>query len=242
MFHVEQQGFIEREIPPEIRVRSICRKNGLQLTDGEMRKLSEFVAGLLEWNVSINLISRKDTDRIWFSHILHSLAPLFYVRIPPEWRVFDLGTGGGFPGIPLAIARPDLRFTLADSTRKKIVAVEELVTRLGLGNVRVRTGRAEEIGKEKGVAGCQDLVIARAVAPLADLLEWSKPLSSGRIPPGGEGIPVPALIALKGGDLEREIQEARRKWSRCAITVINMSFEGSLELGLEDKKLVLTQF
>jgi 16S rRNA (guanine527-N7)-methyltransferase len=238
MFHVEHP-VTDSAIPPEIRVRTICMKNGVPLTDAQLEKLSAFVAGLLEWNAKINLISRKDTEKIWFSHILHSLAPLFYISIPEEWRVFDLGTGGGLPGIPLAIARPDLQLTLADSIRKKTTAVEELVTRLGLRNVRIRTGRAEEIGKEKGVSKCHDVVIARAVAPLADLIRWSKPLLSGRTPPEGKDVPV--LIALKGGDLDAEIAAAQREWNRSAITVINMSFEGSLELGLEEKKLVLTR-
>ena len=239
MFHVEHAAAIDSAIPPEIRVRTICLKNGVRLTDAQLAKLVSFVAALLEWNVKINLISRKDTEKIWFSHILHSLALLFYATIPEGWRVFDLGTGGGLPGIPLAIARPDLRFTLVDSIRKKSAAVEDIVSRLGLSNVRVRTGRAEEIAKEKGMSRCHDLVIARAVAPLAELVQWSKPLLSGRTPP--EGNELPALIALKGGDLEAEIAAAKREWRGCAITAINMSFEGSLELGLEDKKLVFTR-
>jgi 16S rRNA (guanine527-N7)-methyltransferase len=236
------------EIPPEIRVRSICQKNGLLLSDEQYEKLTTFVDGLLDWNRKINLISRKDTEHVWFSHILHSLTPLFYLHVPAGWRLFDLGTGGGLPGIPLAIARPDLRFTLADSIRKKMTAVEDLASRARLDNVDFRVGRGEEIAREKGMAGRYDLIIARAVAPLAELMKWTRPLSSRRAAgqkkrgDTGSRIPAPALVALKGGDLEREIAEARARSRGSAITVINMSFEGSLELGLQDKKLVLAQF
>lgn len=236
------------EIPPEIRLRSICQKNGLLLSDEQQEKLSSFVGGLLDWNRKINLISRKDTERVWFSHILHSLAPLFYLDVPAGWRVFDLGTGGGFPGIPLAIARPDLRFTLVDSIRKKMMAVEDLASRARLENVDFLVGRGEEIAREKGMKGRYDVIIARAVAPLAELIHWTRPLSSGRAKDQkqrgntGAKIPVPALVAFKGGDLEREISEARERGTASAITVINMSFDGSLELGLQDKKLVLAYF
>lgn len=235
-------------IPPDIHIRSICQKNGLLLTDEQYEKLALFSKGLLEWNRKINLISRKDTDQLWFSHILHSLTPLFYLEIPTGWRLFDLGTGGGFPGIPLAIARPDLHVTLADSIRKKMTAVEDLVHRLDLANVDVRVGRAEDIGRETGMARRYDVVVCRAVAPLADLLKWSKPLLTGRAGTiqrkenDTKTIPARALVALKGGDLAREISEARLKMPSFAITVINMAFHGSLELGLEDKKLVLANF
>lgn len=235
-------------IPPDIHVRSICQKNGLLLTDEQYEKLGAFSRGLLEWNGKINLISRKDTDQVWFSHILHSLTPLFYLEIPPGWRLFDLGTGGGLPGIPLAIARPDLHFTLADSIRKKMNAVEDLVHRLDLANVEVRVGRAEEMARERETVPRYDVVVSRAVASLAELLKWSKPLVTGRVGTttnkgrDGKRIPAPGLVALKGGDLAREISAARSKTPGVAITVIDMTFNGRLELGLEDKKLVLANF
>jgi 16S rRNA (guanine527-N7)-methyltransferase len=235
-------------IPPDIHVRTICQKNGLLLTDEQYEKLAAFSMGLLEWNSKINLVSRRDTDKLWFSHILHSLTPLFYLEIPAGWRLFDLGTGGGFPGIPLAIARPDLHFTLVDSIRKKMTAVEDLVHRLDLANVDIRVGRAEEMDREKGMAPRYDVVVSRAVASLAELMKWSKPLLTGRAgrttSKGSDGkrIPAHALVALKGGDLAGEISEARLKTPTLAITVIEMTFNGSLELGLEDKKLVLANF
>jgi len=235
-------------IDPALRLLTICRKNDLELSSDQQTKISHYVGALLEWNKKINLISRRDEENIWFSHILHSLSPLFYIDIAEGAYLLDLGSGGGLPGIPLAIARPDLHVTLLDSIKKKAMAAEDMVGNLGLRNVRVRTIRAEDFPHERRGANSFDLVIARAVAPLADLITWSRPLVkrvARQTAPGGEKtkrgrrVPATRLVALKGGDLDGEIAEARVKAGTSAITVIEMAFEGSLELGLEDKKLVL---
>jgi 16S rRNA (guanine527-N7)-methyltransferase len=225
-----------------IALQTICRKNALPLNDDQLGVLARYVEGLLQWNKKINLISRRDEENVWFSHILHSIAPLFYVEIPQGWRILDLGSGGGLPGIPLAIVRPDISVTLLDSIRKKSMVTDEIVRTLQLKNVVVRTGRAEESAGKKEV-GMFDTVVARAVASLEDLARWSRPLvRQGKQPASAGGKSnAPHLLALKGGDLEREIAAACRE-SDIAITVIQMSFEGSLELGLEDKKLVLVNF
>src|ERR1700690_4224847 len=124
--------------PPQ-EFQTICRRNGLNLSDSQLRLLGRFVDGLLEWNSKINLISRRDQENVWFSHVLHSLTPLFFVEFSKGLRVLDLGTGGGFPGIPLAIARPDLELVLLDSIKKKTLAVQDLVDQLGLAGVSVWT-------------------------------------------------------------------------------------------------------
>jgi 16S rRNA (guanine527-N7)-methyltransferase len=231
---------------PPLALQRICIRNGLTLSDTQLGLLARYVDGLLEWNTRINLISRRDQDNIWFSHILHSLSLLFYVECPVGLRVLDLGTGGGFPGIPLAIARPDITLVLLDSIRKKTLAVQDLVSRLGLAGVSVWTGRAEQVHRIEHAAGTFDLVVARAVASLRDLVHWSRPyLRVSRTAPEDlpEGARVsltsPVLIALKGGDLEKEISETRIKESVRFVRVIRMSFEGSLELGLEDKKALI---
>jgi 16S rRNA (guanine527-N7)-methyltransferase len=231
--------------PPE-EFQKICRRNGLNLSDSQLILLTRFVDGVLEWNAKINLISRRDQENIWISHVLHSLTLLFYVEFSAGLRVLDLGTGGGFPGIPLVIARPDLNVVLLDSIKKKTLAVQDLVDRLGLTGVSVWTGRAEQAHHDQHAAGTFDLVVARAVASLRELVHWSRPyLKVSRMAPeethGGTMMRFtpPGLVALKGGDLEREIAETKMKESVSSVRVITMSFEGCLELGLEDKKAVI---
>jgi 16S rRNA (guanine527-N7)-methyltransferase len=231
--------------PPQ-EFQSICRRNGLNLSDAQINLLARFVDGVLEWNSKINLISRRDQENIWFSHVLHSLTPLFYVDFSDGLRVLDLGTGGGFPGMPLAIVRPDLEMVLLDSIRKKTLVVQDLVDRLGLTGVSVWTGRAGEAHYDQKAGGTFDLVVTRAVASLRELVHWSRPyLRVSRAAPGETNggnrarFKPPGLVALKGGDLEREIAETKLKESVRSVRVIPMSFGGSIELGLEDKKAVI---
>jgi 16S rRNA (guanine527-N7)-methyltransferase len=229
-------------VDPPVALRTICRKNDLLLTDRQLSQLEAYVGCLVEWNSKINLISRRDVENIWFSHILHSLALLFSVEIPERWRLLDLGSGGGLPGIPLAIVRPDLVVTLLDSIRKKTMVMDEITRALDLKNVTVKTGRAEDMAGGTG-GDTFDTVVARAVASLGKLARWSRPLvRKGRRSSEGERKPAaPHLLALKGGDLTREIAAAQ-KTGGVAITVIEMVFDGNLELGLEDKKLVCVNF
>ncbi|GAA0523472.1 16S rRNA (guanine(527)-N(7))-methyltransferase RsmG [Chitinophaga japonensis] len=154
-----------------------------------------------EWNEKINVISRKDIDSLYEKHVLHSLSIAATTDLPPGTRVLDLGTGGGFPGIPLAIFFPEVQFHLADSIGKKIKVVEGIASALQLTNVTYAHTRAEEIKNRKF-----DVVVSRAVAPLKDLWRWSKPLlqKSSHRPAGAAG----GLICLKGGDLAQEISES----------------------------------
>jgi 16S rRNA (guanine527-N7)-methyltransferase len=161
-----------------------------------------------EWNEKINVISRKDIDSLYEKHVLHSLAIAAVADLPDGLQVLDLGTGGGFPGIPLAIFFPEVRFHLVDSIGKKIKVVEGVAEALNLGNVTTAHSRAEEIKNRKF-----DLVVSRAVAPLKDLWQWSKPLirkNADEERPGG-------LICLKGGDLAQEISE-----SGCRPKMVNI--------------------
>jgi 16S rRNA (guanine527-N7)-methyltransferase len=208
-------------------LRLVCQREGLFWDEEAGRRLQEYVQRLLEWNRKVNLVSRKDEENIWGAHILHSLSLLFVVDLAQGLSVLDLGTGGGLPGVPLAIVRPDLRFTLLDSTRKKVAAVEEMVEGLGLGNVRVEWKRAEDLAH--GVRF--DVVVARGVAPLSDLVTWSVRLLDSRSPAG-------ELICYKGGDLAEEIRDARIRVGLRGEEVIPLVFWGSAEAGLEDKKIV----
>ena len=177
-------------------------------------QLQQFAAldGLYkEWNAKINVISRKDIDGLYEKHVLHSLSIAATFQFEPGLEILDIGTGGGFPGIPLAIFFPDVKFLLADSIAKKLKVVDAVAEGLGLKNVTIQHVRVEEIKNRKF-----DFVVSRAVAPLKELWRWSKPLlkkshapldhsseslSSSRLSP-------PGLICLKGGDLANEIHES----------------------------------
>jgi 16S rRNA (guanine527-N7)-methyltransferase len=234
---------------PPVEFLRICRKHGLLLDESHIRLFQILVDGLIEWNSKVNVISRSDHGSPWYIHLLHSIAPLFYLDFPKDASILDLGSGGGLPGLPLAIVRPDLRFVLLDSVRKKTTVIQDLVERLGLVGVSIWTARAEELRKEINATSQFDFVTARAVAPLVDLVRWSRPLLRRPIrsyqPSTGTNrrmLRAPALLALKGGSLDREIEEARRKFPLKAITVINMTFDGSLEIGLLDKKTLVVEF
>lgn len=155
----------------------------------EQKTQLEMLNGLYrEWNDRINVISRKDIDHLYEHHVLHSLAIAKFIHFVPGTDLFDLGTGGGFPGIPLAILFPECRFTLADGTAKKIMVVNEIVSALGLKNVKAVAKRAEEMHEK------YDFVVTRAVAKADKLLPWAKRLTHHRHKnsyPNG-------LIALKG--------------------------------------------
>jgi 16S rRNA (guanine527-N7)-methyltransferase len=229
----------------------ICHENGLRLDDRQVALLNRYVELLRDWNARVNLVSRRDEENIWWSHILHSLSILFFLQPGAGMRLLDLGTGGGLPGIPLAIVRNDLHIVLLDSIRKKTVAVQDMVGQLALQNVRVETGRAEEIPKKSLLTAPFDVVVARAVAPLEELVRWSRPLLRGAkgkgIPhritgPAGHPLTTPLLVALKGGDLAEEVRRAQQKVPGAVITVAALVFPGSEEIGLEDKRLVIVEF
>lgn len=150
-----------------------------------------------EWNQQINVISRKDIDSLYEKHVLHSLAIAVLCSFKPGCQVIDIGTGGGFPGIPLAIFFPEVQFTLVDSIGKKIKVVDEVAAAIQLKNVTTHHGRVETIHNKKF-----DFAVSRAVAPLGDLWQWIQ----GSLKSGHKSEELPnGLICLKGGDLNEEI-------------------------------------
>lgn len=243
---------IDQSLPDSsLRLSKICRDNGLPLDDAQLDLLRRYVELLREWNSKVNLISRRDEENIWWSHILHSLSVLFFLTPAEGMRLLDLGTGGGLPGIPLAILRNDLHIVLLDSIRKKTAAVQDMLGELKLANVRVETGRAEEMHSSKEMSAGFDIVVARAVAPLEDLVRWSRPLLRGTkggpvahrlAAPAGRSLRTPLLVALKGGDLAEEIRRAEQRAGKAVISANTLVFPGSEELGLEDKRLVTVEF
>ncbi len=149
-----------------------------------------------EWNAQINVISRKDLDQLYTRHVLHSLAIHKFLQFAPGSRVLDIGTGGGFPGIPLAILNPEVNFVLVDSIGKKIKVVQEVSQALGLTNVTAIHERAEKI------KGPFDFVVSRAVAEMKLLLQWS----NGKMARKQINALPNGLICLKGGDLKEELK------------------------------------
>ena len=154
-----------------------------------------------EWNEKINVISRKDIDNFYLHHVLHSLSIAAVWTFKPNSSIMDLGCGGGFPGIPLAIFFPETNFHLVDSINKKLKVVEEIAKSIGLSNITVQHTRAEDIKNRKF-----DCVISRAVAPLDDLWKWSRPLIEKKQNMDDES--PNGLICLKGGDLSNEIHQS----------------------------------
>ncbi|MDZ4793457.1 MAG: 16S rRNA (guanine(527)-N(7))-methyltransferase RsmG [Bacteroidota bacterium] len=158
-----------------------------------------------EWNEQINVISRKDIDSLYEKHVLHSLSIAATFDFTDGMNIIDLGTGGGFPGIPLAIFFPQIQFHLVDSIAKKLKVVEAVAAGIGLQNITTQHSRIEDIrNRPQDPVGKFDFVVSRAVAPLKDLWRWSKPLL--KIKTQTEF--TPGLICLKGGDLATEIQES----------------------------------
>src|SRR6266850_7259259 len=130
-------------------LRTICQKNRFNLSDEQIDLLQKYVAQLLDWNKKLNLISRKDEENIWSRHILSSVALLFQFEFHPGSAIIDIGTGGGLPGIPLAVLSKNVNMTLIDSIQKKIRAVTEIVSTLKLDRVNTYCGRAEQLNRDR---------------------------------------------------------------------------------------------
>ena len=171
-------------------------------TQVQLKQFTSLDSLYKEWNSKINVISRKDIDGLYEKHVLHSLAIAAAFQFEPGMEILDIGTGGGFPGIPLAIFFPDVKFILADSIAKKLKVVDAIAEGLELKNVTTQHIRVEEIKNRKF-----DFVVSRAVAPLKDLWRWSKPLLKAKNQiPNSEF--KPGLVCLKGGDLANEIHDS----------------------------------
>ncbi len=168
---------------PDLDTRQVSQFNALKDLYGD-------------WNAKINVISRKDMDHFYEHHVLHSLAIARFVNFEDGLEIMDLGSGGGFPGIPLAIMFPDVKFKLVDSINKKMKVASAVAEAIGLNNIATRHTRAEDIYDTTF-----DAVVSRAVAPLATLIDWCKPVINKKSAYG--------LICLKGGDLQEEIKASQ---------------------------------
>ena len=165
------------------------------LTEQQINQFTALFGLYADWNARINVISRKDIDNLYLHHVLHSLAIARYITFAPGTTIMDVGTGGGFPGIPLAIFFPEVKFLLLDSIGKKVRVAEEIAKAVGLTNVEVAHARAEEEKRK-----CH-FIVSRAVMPLPDLVRITKKnITREQINALPNGI-----ICLKGGDLSAEI-------------------------------------
>ena len=171
------------------------------LTEEQKRQFAALYDLYTDWNSKINVISRKDIENLYEHHVLHSLGIAKVIRFKPGTKVMDLGTGGGFPGVPLAILFPEVQFHLVDSIGKKVRVATEIAGSIGLKNVTTRHARAEE---EKQLF---DFVVSRAVMPLTDLLK----IIRKNISPKQQNALPNGLICLKGGELERETMPVKNK-------------------------------
>ncbi len=171
------------------------------LTDEQRSQFERLEELYLFWNAQINVISRKDTDDFYERHVLHSLGIAKIMEFTPGSSVLDIGTGGGFPGIPLAILFPEVQFHLVDSIGKKIKVVKEVSEALGLKNVRATHARAEEIKEQF------DFIVSRAVTAMPAFLPWTK----GKFKKESMN-PLPnGILYLKGGDLKEEMAPVKQK-------------------------------
>ncbi len=161
-----------------------------------------------EWNAKINVVSRKDFDQLYLRHVLHSLAIAKVCAFDTGARILDVGCGGGFPSVPLAILFPEARFTAADSIRKKITVVEGVVSALGLENVAPRCVRVETLAER-----C-DYVVSRAVTAMPQFVQWVW----NKIERGQRGTLPNGILYLKGGDLAEELALTRKRWDVYAIS------------------------
>ena len=170
------------------------------LTEEQRRQFAELDPLYRDWNAKINVISRKDIDALYEHHVLHSLGIAQMIRFKPGTKILDFGTGGGFPGVPLAILFPECEFLLVDSIGKKVKVAGAVAESLGLKNVRVLHGRGEEIKEQF------DFVVSRAVMQLQELVSFTKQLIHHT---QRNGMPN-GLICLKGGELQAELRPFKR--------------------------------
>lgn len=187
---------------------SLILKYFPDLSKDQQNQFVRFSDLFIEWNALVNCISRKDMDHLYERHILHSLAIAKVVQFSNGTKVLDIGTGGGFPGIPLAILFPDVNFVLVDSIGKKIKVVNDIAAQLSLKNVIGIHDRAENI------KGQFDFIVSRAVTRLIQFLPWTKNKISSK---NRNAIPN-GILYLKGGDLTEELEESKRKYKVYDIT------------------------
>ena len=177
------------------------------LTPTQERQFAALGDLYTDWNAKINVISRKDIDNLYLHHILHSLGIAKAIEFTDGTTILDVGTGGGFPGIPLAILFPEARFTAVDSIGKKITVVRAVAEGAGIANLEARNCRVEHLDEHF------DYAVSRAVTDMATFVKWVWPL----LERGQHGSLPNGILYLKGGDLREELQRTRLQWQEYPI-------------------------
>ena len=211
----------------EYNIKNVLNKYGLEISEEQEIQLEEYMLGILEYNKSINLTAIKEPEEFIHKHYLDSLSPLLDGSIGKDLmesrKIIDVGTGGGFPGVPLAVVLKDCDFTLLDSLNKRLRIIDELCRETGIENVKTLHARAEDAGRDDEFREKYDICVSRAVSHLAVLSEYTLPF----VKKGGY------MISYKGNDLEKEIEESRK-----AISTLGGEIEAISET-VTDQTLVI---
>lgn len=201
---------------------TLIEKHFPDLSETQKKQFAQLQALYEEWNAQINVVSRKDIDLLYERHVLHSLGIAKVIQFKPQTKILDVGTGGGFPGIPLAILFPECHFHLIDSIGKKIKVVKAVAEALNLQNVYAEQIRAEEV-KDKF-----DFIVSRAVTAFPEFYGWVR----NKIKVTGQNTMLNGILYLKGGDLEEELKEFKSKIKEFPLSNY---FEGEF---FETKKVI----
>ena len=199
----------------------LIQKYFSDLSEGQLIQFEKLELLYKYWNSRINVISRKDIGSLYLKHVVHSLAIAKFIQFSKGTHIIDVGTGGGFPGIPLAILFPDAKFHLVDSIEKKVRVVDAVSNELVLDNVTTQCKRVEDIDDKF------DFILTRAVADMSTILKWTV----NNISPNSNNLVPNGIIALKGGDLDKELSRVENK----KIVAINDYFDDHYFI---NKKLV----
>ncbi|MBI5323916.1 MAG: 16S rRNA (guanine(527)-N(7))-methyltransferase RsmG [Ignavibacteriae bacterium] len=211
---------------------TICSANGIVLSKEQIKQIERYRDELVYWNEKVNLISRKDIENLLEYHILHSLSVLKYLSLPVKSKCLDIGTGGGLPGIPIAIANPEVKMLLIDSIGKKIKIADMLANHSGNKYIKAMNARVEDLANKKEYNTYFDFVFARAVTDAEQIVQWSKKIINhhGKI------------VLFKGGDLSSEIDELKKSFPKIIIKEQLISFIGFDKFEKENKKLLVCWF
>ena len=172
-----------------------------EISSDKIEKFKQLESLYINWNQRINVISRKNINELYINHVLHSLAIAKIINFKNKTNILDVGTGGGFPGIPLAILFPDCNFTLVDSIAKKIHVVDSIVSSLKLDNISTSISRVESLNTK------HDFIVSRAVTNMSKFLNLTK----GRISKRGQNSLSNGIVYLKGGDLSEELKDIKNQ-------------------------------
>lgn len=208
---------------------TIASANGIVLTVEQLERFERYAKELVYWNEKVNLISRKDEDNVLGRHVLHSISLLKHIEVKKKSRCLDIGTGGGLPGVPLAIACEDIYMMMIDSIAKKVKITDMLAKHTGLRNIQAFNARTETLASDNRYLQSFDFIFARAVTRIADIMSWSYMLLK----------PEGSYVLYKGGDISEELEKAKAKFPNYTFEVIDLDFFGFPLFKEDEKKIVV---